>query len=128
MFENANAKKNVKLFFSIIIGFLVLISCFLISGCASSDYKPQLKDPQITSPDILQDGVLKVGVDFDNPPLAGETSKSAGIDIDVASAIADQLGLKVEFSDIGTSAELAISNKKVDMVMGLSKAATSDEM
>lgn len=117
-----------KIIVSAIVAFVAVALCAAFSGCAPGAFNPEKKDPQLKTPDILQDGVLKVGVNFGNPPFAGETSKAAGIDIDVASAIADELGLEVEFVDVGTSPDLALSNKKCDIVMGVSKATNVDEM
>lgn len=128
MLKENFVKKGNKFVMALAVCAFVLFACLLISGCAPSGYKPTLKNPEIKTPDILQDGTLKIGVDFENPPLAGETSKSAGIDIDVASAICDQLGLKAEFIDVGSSAQLSLNNKKVDIVMGLSKSVNSDEI
>ena len=96
-------------------------------GCAPTDYSPSLKDAKLSSPSILEDGKLKVGVDFGNPPFAGDTAKSSGIDIDIAAAIADELGLNVEYVDVGSSPELALENNKVDMVMGMSKSTKITE-
>lgn len=107
---------------------IAVCAVLVFSGCSPSSYEGELKTPVIQKPDILQNGVLKVGVDYGNPPLAGETSKAFGIDIDVASAIAEEMGLRVEFIDVGASPELAIANKKVDIVMGLSKATNSQDM
>lgn len=120
-----NKTKLLKVFAALSIAICAVL---VFSGCASSSYEGELKTPVIQKPDILQNGVLKVGVDYGNPPLAGETSKASGIDIDVASAIAEEMGLRVEFIDVGTSPELAIANKKVDIVMGLSKATNSQDM
>lgn len=119
-------KLNVlKVFAALTIAVCAVLA---FSGCSPSSYEGELKTPVIQKPDILQNGVLKVGVDYGNPPLAGETSKASGIDIDVASAIAEEMGLRVEFIDVGASPELAIANKKVDIVMGLSKATNSQDM
>ena len=126
MFKNCIISK--KLLVTVFAAVVAISLCVAFCGCAPGSYNPQKKDPQLKTPDILENGKLKVGVDFGNPPFAGETSKAAGIDIDVASAIADDLGLEVEFVDVGTSPDLAIENKKVDIVMGISKATNSDEI
>lgn len=107
---------------------MAVLLCVIVAGCAPSNYDPQLQDAKLKTPDILEKGKLKVGVDFGNPPFAGETSKAAGIDIDVASAIAQELGLEVEFVDVGSSADIALSSKKCDIVMGVSKAVNVEEM
>lgn len=69
-----------------------------------------------------------MGVNASNAPLAGQPSSSTkivGIDVDMAAALADQLGLKLEVTDVGTEAASALSSGKVDLVMGVSKADSS---
>lgn len=120
--------KIKKIFITAAVLFCAIFLLASLSACAPSDYKPTLKNAQVNTPDIMQSGKLKVGVDFGNPPLAGETSKSAGIDIDVASALGDELGLQVEFVDVGSSPELSLANKKCDIVMGIPKYSEISEL
>lgn len=126
MIKEFGSLKKIKI--SVIAAFMAVALCVVVGGCAPSSYNPEKKDPQLKTPDILENGKLKVGVDFGNPPFAGETSKAAGIDIDTASAIAEDLGLEVDFVDVGTSPGLALSNKKCDVVMGVSKAVSVQDM
>ena len=55
-------------------------------------------------------------------------------DVDIAPLVrqmdrsADELGLDVEFTDVGASPELAILNNKVDIVMGVTKINSFDDM
>ena len=70
-------------------------------------------------------GVLRVGVNANNAPLAGQPSSSTkivGIDVDMAAALADQLGLKLEVVDVSTDAAGALTSGKVDVVMGVNKS------
>ena len=124
-YDKAHFKHLIK-FVLCFTFFCVFLTSF--AGCAPGDYKPELKEAQVRTPDILNSGILKVGVDFDNPPMICDSNKStAGIDADVAAAIADQLGLKVEFVDVGSTPESSLNNKKVDIVMGVSsKSASTD--
>lgn len=96
----------------------------MLAGCSSSNsYQPELKSAQVSSPVIGEDGTLRVGVNTENPPLAGMGSgKIIGIDVDIASAIADQLGLKISIVDVGSDPASAIADKKVDVVMGIDAA------
>ena len=126
MIKNISFSKKIVV--SLIAAIVAVALCIAFGGCAPGSFNPEKKDPQLKTPDILENGKLKVGVDFGNPPFAGETSKAAGIDIDTASAIADDLGLEVEFVDVGTSPDLALSNKKCDIVMGVSKATNVQEI
>lgn len=102
------------------------LALFGLAGCASqASYTPPEKTPTLSSPTIAQDGVLRVGVNTGNAPLAGQpasSSKIVGLDVDVAAALADQFGLKLELVDVGTDAESALTNGSVDIVMGVDKA------
>lgn len=103
-----------------------MFALLAMSGCAQQEtYTPPELSPVVNTPALSEEGVLRVGVDTSNAPLAGTTSSSGkivGIDVDVASALADQLGLKVEFVDVGNDAATALKDGKVDIVMGVNKA------
>lgn len=99
-----------------------------LAGCSSSgeEYTPQAKSPQVSSPTIGQDGTLRVGVDTSNSPLAGmSNSKIIGLDVDVAAALADSLGLKLSIVDVGSDPASALSDGKVDIVLGVDKSGSS---
>ena len=103
-------------------------TCMLagLTGCNSeqSTYTPEPKEAAVTTPTIGVDGTLRVGVDTTNPPMAGQTTKIVGIDVDLAAALADELGLKVEVVDVGTSALSSLQNGTVDIVMGMDTSNT----
>lgn len=99
----------------------------VLAGCSTSEsYTPPEKTPVVTSPAIGKDGTLRVGVNTKNTPLAGMVSnKIVGLDVDIAAALADELGLKLEIIDVGTDPEGALADKKVDVVMGIDKSDSS---
>ena len=102
----------------------VLVACLSLAlvGCQSKDYKPEGKSQTVSSAALGTDGTLRVGVNASSAPLAGQTSSSSrivGIDVDVAAYIADQLGCKVEIVDVGNDPESALSDGRVDMVLGV---------
>ena len=112
----------------------VLAACMVPALTGGSNnkttYTPETKSPVVASPAIGQDGTLRVGVDAENPPLSGmvesdNTSKIAGLDVDVAAALADELGLKLSIVDVGNDPEGALAEGKVDIVMGIDRS-TSD--
>ena len=85
-------------------------------------------DASLTAPTIREDGVLTVGIDADASLapmcISGSDDSISGIDIDLASAIADQLDLKVKFvSIVGTDDATANS---CDIVMNVSPESVSD--
>ncbi len=109
----------------------VIVACaatlVAAAGCTqeSESYTPPTATPQVSKPTVITDGTLTVGVNANNAPLAGQPSSSSkivGIDVDMAAALADQLGLKVQVVDVGTDAASALSQSKADVVMGVNKS------
>ncbi|WP_304426593.1 ABC transporter substrate-binding protein [uncultured Adlercreutzia sp.] len=98
-------------------------SCLIpgLTGCSgSNNYQPTLKDAQVSAPVIGEEGTLRVGVNTENPPLAGMgNGKIIGIDVDIAAALADDLGLKLSVVSIEGDPSAAIAEGKVDVVMGI---------
>lgn len=106
---------------------LCAVACLglALSGCTSGEtYTPASKDAAVSAPTIGEDGVLRVGVDTQNPPLAGTSNseKIIGVDVDIAAALADELGLKVSIVDVGSDPEGALAEGKVDIVMGIDES------
>lgn len=99
-----------------------------LAGCTSDEeYTPQLGEPKLSSPAIGQDGKLRVGVNTNNSPLAGKSGdRVIGIDVDIAAALADDLGLAVEVVDVGTGGTEAIDKDEVDVVLGIDSTSKED--
>lgn len=78
-------------------------------------------EPKVSPPVIGEAGVLRVGVDLDYPPYGGtDKGREAGIDIDVASALASELGLELELVQISSlEASAALEADDVDIVMSV---------
>ena len=71
---------------------------------------------------------LRVGVNTENPPLAGMGSgKIIGIDVDIAAALADELGLKLSVVDVGSDPAGALANGTVDVVLGIDDSASDGD-
>lgn len=100
----------------------------LLAGCTSKEsYVPPEKEPTLSSPTIGKDGTLRVGVNADSAPLAGQPSSSSkiiGIDVDIAAALADSFGLKLEIVDVGADPAAALTEDRVDVVLGIDKSDT----
>ena len=103
-----------------------------LSGCAQLGFgmkpgKPALKNATITAPALGQDGVLRVGVDSNNAPFATsvDDGRLVGIDVDIAAALAAEMGLKLELVDVGPEAEAALEAGTVDVIMGRDKSDTA---
>ncbi len=99
-----------------------------LTGCSSSEpYTPPETTPAVSSPAIIEDGVLHVGVNASAAPLAGKNSSGdlVGFDVDLAAALADALGLKVEVTDVGANGASALSQGNVDIVLGVEQDYSS---
>lgn len=108
---------------------LALCLAGVLAGCSSSaPYEPESKSPELSTPVIGKSGTLRVGVNTNNPPLAGQASKIVGIDVDIAAALADELGLKLEIVDVGSDPAGALEEGTVDVVMGIDKSNTEAAM
>ncbi len=76
----------------------------------------------------ITDGTLTVGVNANNSPYGGKNSNGdlIGLDVDVASTLADSLGCKVNIVDVGSDGKKALSEGTVDIVMGASMTGSDD--
>lgn len=101
----------------------------MLSACDNpfnkQTYVPESKSAQVSSPTIGLDGTLRVGVNSTNPPLAGQSSKIVGIDVDIAAAIADEWGLKLEISNVGSDPLTSLQNGEIDLALGYDTASTN---
>jgi polar amino acid transport system substrate-binding protein len=107
---------------SILIVSLVAALCLslMLCGCSSEKYEPQKKEQTVDNAVLHTSGTLRVGVDASNAPFAAESSGNiVGIDVDIAAALADEMGLDLELVDVGSDPESAFANEGVDIVMGV---------
>ena len=81
-----------------------------ISGCRANS---------ATWERIEQDGVLRVGLDPTYPPFEVTNENGvAGLDVDLANALADELGLRVEFVHFGYDGLYdALATEQVDILI-----------
>jgi polar amino acid transport system substrate-binding protein len=101
---------------------VVLALSVLVAVATACAPKPEPKpEPKVAPPAVTTAGALVAGVDLDAPPFAGvDEGKKAGIDVDVASALADRLGLAVSFVDVKPSeAASAVASGAVDVVLSV---------
>jgi len=125
----AKPAKLAKALATTSLAFLLALSTVALGGCLGPTGSRDINlTPTISSPVIGLDGVLRVGIDSGKVPYAGVDTKGniVGIDVDVAAAIAQELGLKLEIVDTaGRSAEAMLSEGAVDMVMDIEQTGGS---
>ncbi len=108
----------------------VVACCALVASGCSSAY-PSVEEAlrngatsTLGASDTLEAGVLTVGVNANNAPYAWRSSSGdeiQGIDVDSALALADAMGLKAKFVDVGADYEAA-TNGLCDVVMGVTSS------
>jgi|GEM_PF-192297 len=90
--------------------------------------KAQERTSQLSSEDLVEAGKLTVGINTStaSAPFAIESSSGSlyGIDVDVASALADDLGLEVHFVKVD-GIDSALSAGTCDVVMDVSSATNT---
>ncbi len=95
-----------------------LAAALTLSACSPREEpKPT---PKLTPPAIGAAGILKVGVDLGYPPFAGtDKGVQAGLDVDVAAAVADHLGLTLTLVDLKPSQmATALADGRIDVGLG----------
>lgn len=105
---------------------LALAGCSLMPTTVAEATAAAAITPKVSSPTIGTDGVLVVGITGTSAPMSYVTSQgiALGIDVDVASAVADEMGLKVRFVQV-TDAKTAAS-KGCDIFMSAKSGSASD--
>ncbi len=111
------------------LGSWAVLACMAIAAIALGACSPPPATPpprpKVTPPTVREAGVLRAGVDLSYPPFAGiDNGRDAGIDVDVASALAGRLGLRVELIDVKASEiATALARGDVDIIMSAPFAA-----
>lgn len=111
---------------------MVLVLSVALAGCGSiapSTAETTEKVAAVDDSNLVTAGTLTVGLDYTYAPYAGESSgKVVGIDADVASALADEMGLEVAFVDISSDGgPNALANGKCDIFLSYDKTSSSKE-
>ena len=97
----------------------VLAFAIVLSACAGPIPRAETA-PRLSPPVIARPGVLRAVVDVHYPPFAGVVGRRpVGLDVDVASAIADRLGLRLDVID-GRSVDASglVQSGRADLLLG----------
>ena len=89
--------------FSIAMLSMVLAGSMLLTGCGGSKTADSSSDAQDSTTSTSADGgTLRMGTNATFPPyeFVGDDGNVQGIDADIAAAIADKLGMKLEIADM----------------------------
>ncbi len=101
-----------------------------LMGCSSQteEYSFDLGSATVSSPTIGEDGVLCVGVIGDSAPFTMTSDgEITGLDVDIAAALADQMGLSLEIVDVESESdgETALTNGEIDILMSVASDSSS---
>lgn len=102
--------------------------CLGLMGCSQdTPYEPKTLTPTIDTPVVGESGTLRVGVDAQGgaPFITSSDGTMEGFDVDMAAALADELGLKLKVVNVGPDAATALKNGEVDIVMSMSATDAS---
>jgi polar amino acid transport system substrate-binding protein len=117
---------------SLLLVCVVLVAAFVASACGDEEEKPAAASPTpraAGSPTAslaagvpeLADGTLQVGSDIAYAPIEfyeEGTQNPVGLDIDIAKALAKELGVKAEFMNTGFDGLIgALQAKRFDIIM-----------
>ena len=117
--------KNFKKILTLGVAGMLLAAS--MAGCSGSPKQNSSSTSPSPSPavdnsleDIKAKGKMVVGLDDQVPPMGfrdEDTNEIVGIDIDLAKAVAEKLGVEVEFKPIDwKTKEAELSSKKIDMI------------
>lgn len=115
-------KRSMGIIVTIVLA-VAMVGC--LGACSSESYTPSKNSPTIDPNALVTSGVLTVGVNASRAPFAMEIDDEiVGLDVDVAAALADELGLNLQVVDIGDDVDGAIDDGLVDIVMGINAVDT----
>lgn len=121
-------KKNHSKAHRVLVAVAAVFTLTLSAGCSSGGAAGGSGTPTVQS--IKDAGVLRVATLTGDAPWTtlGSSGKQEGFDVDMAHALAETLGVKVEFTTVdGPGRIAALQSKKVDVTIGeFSKTAERD--
>ncbi len=96
----------------------VLAVCMILSGCGQSS-APVSNDADVSLEKIKEAGKIVVGLDIAFPPMGfqDENNEIVGLDVDLAKAVGEVLGVEIELRPIDWKAkELELKSGKIDVI------------
>ncbi|MCQ2751927.1 MAG: transporter substrate-binding domain-containing protein [Coriobacteriales bacterium] len=119
---------------TLLICITAILACFMIfcaCGCdafnlvTNKEVKAEL-NTKVSESSLLTKGTLTIGVDTSQLPYAGKNQEKeiVGLDVDLASQIALEMGLKAKFVDISSKGITALTNKEVDVCFNMTANPT----
>ena len=107
-----------------------LLSCIVLSGCVLQTVPNTTLTPATEEKITKRAGVLTVGVNGSNTPYGGVNSDGdlIGLDVDLAAALADEMGYELQIVDVSSNGRSAIEDRQADVVLGMTKSGDDDKV
>lgn len=128
MIAEQTTKRKIRAIIGVLCCCVLALAC--LSACAlqtNTEVDAKLT-PKLDGADTVTPGVLTVGINTSNSPYAGinANNETVGLDVDVAAAIAQELGLELQIVDVGSNGRAALSNNQIDVALDLTKSGTTE--
>ncbi len=97
----------------------VLAVCMVLSGCGAPTDAPTSSTADDSLIQVQNEGKLVVGLDIAFPPMGfqDENNEIVGLDVDLAKAVGEVMGIEVELRPIDWKAkELELKSGKIDVI------------
>ena len=112
-----------------------LLSATALTGCTGIDLVTNSEPPQSAAQSTLPqgttitEGTLTVGIDGEESPYGGANTQgdTVGLNVDVAAALADHLGCKLQIVSVSTNGLQALEQGLVDVSLGLEKSGSNKD-
>lgn len=136
MAKRALTKKVMASVFAAVLGATALVALSACSQVESTLGIVSNSDPAVelesTLPagSVIEDGTLTVGVNASKSPYGGKNAngETIGLDVDIAAALADELGCKVKIVDVSTDGKTAVTDGTVDVALGAVKSGSNKSL
>ena len=127
MFKKASIAKRISIL--VVAAACAVVAVSALCGCSiqtETEVKSNLV-PKVEAGSTLTEGTLTVGINAANSPYGGTNNSKeiVGLDVDIAAALADELGCKLKVVDVNSNGRAALTDKQVDIVLGLTKSGNS---
>ena len=119
---------------SISMAVAALFALVALAGCSqltintNSSVEKNL-EPVLKEGSTISNGVLTVGINGTNSPYGGtsqSTGATIGLDVDIAAALAQEMGMQLQIVDVGSNGKSALSTGQVDIALGVMKSGSAD--
>ncbi|MGI6752007.1 MAG: amino acid ABC transporter substrate-binding protein [Anaerovoracaceae bacterium] len=116
----------------ILLAFTMVFGTVFMVGCGKEENEPAGETPELMDWAYIEDkGELIIGLDDTFAPMGfrDDAGELVGFDIDLANAVAEELGVNVTFKPIDWNAkEMELSSKRIDCIWnGMSATAERQE-